>query len=83
MNYFRERMSEGTGTKEEQIAKLKKALTSEESIVIGAGAGFQHLRDSLTVERDLINISLILQGNTELVICTPAGFDKKMLHTPA
>ena len=39
MNYFRERMSEGTGTKEEQIAKLKKALTSEESIVIGAGAG--------------------------------------------
>ena len=39
MNYFRERMSEGTGTKEEQIAKLKKALTSAESIVIGAGAG--------------------------------------------
>ena len=39
MNYFRKRMSEGTGTKEEQIAKLKKALTSEESIVIGAGAG--------------------------------------------
>ena len=39
MNYFRERMSEGIGTKEEQIAKLKKALTSAESIVIGAGAG--------------------------------------------
>ena len=39
MNYFRKRMSEGTGTKEEQIAKLKKALTSAESIVIGAGAG--------------------------------------------
>ena len=39
MNYFRERMSEGIGTKEEQIAKLKRALTSAESIVIGAGAG--------------------------------------------
>ena len=39
MNYFRERMSEGTGTKEEQIAKLKKSFTSAESIVIGAGAG--------------------------------------------
>ena len=36
MNYFRERMSEGTGTKEEQIAKLKKSFTSAESIVIGA-----------------------------------------------
>ena len=39
MNYFRERMSEGIGTKEEQIAKLKKSFTSAESIVIGAGAG--------------------------------------------
>ena len=39
MNYFRERMSEGIGTKEEQIAKLKRALTSAETIVIGAGAG--------------------------------------------
>ena len=39
MNYFRDRMSEGIGTKEEQIAKLKKAFTSAESIVIGAGAG--------------------------------------------
>ena len=39
MKYFRDRMSEGIGTKEEQIAKLKKALTSAESIVIGAGAG--------------------------------------------
>ena len=39
MNCFREHLSEGTGTKEEQIAKLKKALTSAESIVIGAGAG--------------------------------------------
>ena len=45
MNYFRERMSEGTGTKEEQIAKLKKALTSEESIVIGAGAGEYGISD--------------------------------------
>ena len=26
MNYFRERMSEGTGTKKEQIAKLKRHL---------------------------------------------------------
>ena len=39
MKYFRERMSEGIGTKEEQIAKLKKSFTSAESIVIGAGAG--------------------------------------------
>lgn len=74
MNYFRERMSEGIGTKEEQIAKLKKALTSAESIVIGAGAGLSTSAGFTYSERDLINISLILQKNTELVIYTPVGF---------
>lgn len=39
MGYFTERMSQGRGTSEEQISKLKSELEAAEVVVIGAGAG--------------------------------------------
>ena len=36
---FRKSMSQGKGTRAEQIAKLKKKITAADAIVIGAGAG--------------------------------------------
>ena len=72
MNYFRERMSEGIGTKEEQIAKLKKALTSAESIVIGAGAGLS-TSAGFTYSGERFN-KYFFEKNTGLVIYTPVDF---------
>ena len=39
MSYFTERMSQGRGTSEEQISRLKSELESADAVVIGAGAG--------------------------------------------
>ena len=39
MSYFTERMSQGRGTVEEQISRLKSELEAAEVVVIGAGAG--------------------------------------------
>ena len=39
VRYFSNRMSFGTGTREERIARLKKEIDTADAIVIGAGAG--------------------------------------------
>ena len=39
VRYFTNRMSFGTGTKEDRIARLKKEIDTADAIVIGAGAG--------------------------------------------
>ena len=39
VRYFSKRMSFGTGTREERIARLKKEIDTADAIVIGAGAG--------------------------------------------
>ena len=39
MSYFTERMSQGRGTVEEQISRLKSELEAAKVVVIGAGAG--------------------------------------------
>ena len=39
MSYFSSHMSQGIGTKEEQLIKLKNELESADAVVIGAGAG--------------------------------------------
>ncbi len=39
VRYFSNRMSFGTGTKEDRIARLKKEIDNSDAIVIGAGAG--------------------------------------------
>lgn len=39
MRYFSRNMSFPTGSKEEQIARLKKEIEAADAVVIGAGAG--------------------------------------------
>ena len=39
VRYFSNRMSFGTGTKEDRIARLKQEIENADAIVIGAGAG--------------------------------------------
>ena len=39
MNGYKMRISRGTGTPEENIKRLKKALSDSDAVVVGAGAG--------------------------------------------
>ena len=39
MRYFSNRMSLGTGTKEERLTRLRKEIDTADAIIIGAGAG--------------------------------------------
>ena len=39
VRYFSRNMSFGTGSKDEQIARLKEEIEAADAIVIGAGAG--------------------------------------------
>ncbi len=39
MNGYKMRISRGTGTPEENIERLKKALSDSDAVVVGAGAG--------------------------------------------
>lgn len=51
VRYFSRNMSYGTGTKEENIERLKNEIDTADAIVIGAGAGLSTSAGFVCVQR--------------------------------
>lgn len=65
VRYLAETFLMAMGTREEQIARLKKEIETADAIVIGAGAGLSTSADLRTAVSVLISISLISLSGSE------------------